>query len=170
MRHIIFSYILILLLSVGCTNKEQSSGDKATATLINKDADIKSLIADTIIYPVTIFNFDSTDTWSEYRLKNVQREKLVKDIFDAIYSGNLTVYHYYTDKPLSIDDIKELESTPDFARERIEEIQFVETWHFSPELKQFQKEVHSIVIAYALYNENGERGGLKAAFKIKLLN
>ncbi len=167
MRHLITLTIFSLLLTTGCINKEKSENDNKSFAISGVLSD-EALLADTITYPVTIFNFDPTDDWSEQRLRNVQRQKLVEEVFNAIYSKTLTVYHYYSDEPLSINDIRELEASPDFSRDRIEEIQFVETWHFSPELKQFQKKVHSIVLAYALYNDDGSRRGLKAAFRIKL--
>ncbi len=158
---------LFVILIVACSEKPKTPVEKSIG--IQKiAADLESLIADTIIYPVTIYNFDSTDDWSEYRLKGVQRQKMVDEIFNAVYSGQLTAYHYYTNKPLTLAELKQLESSPDFSRDRIEEIQFTETWYFSAQAKQFQKEVHSMVLAYALYDEYGNRRGLKAGFRIKL--
>jgi hypothetical protein len=159
--------IISLLLTVGCVKKSEPTSVKSepTSTI---PLGSEALLADTIIYPVTIFNYDPQDDWAEHRLHKVQRTKFVEEIFDAIYAGKLDVYHYYTGELLSIEDIKNLEKMPDFSRDRIEEIQFDETWHFSLSSKQFQKEVHSIVLAYALYTDEGERRGLKAAFRIKL--
>jgi len=168
MKKIFLAIIIInLFLTIGCVKKSEQSAVKSNPDLsgsLGSDA----LLADTIIYPVTIFNFDPTDDYAGQRLHKLQRKKFVDEIFDAIYGGTLNVYHYYTGELLSIDDIKTLESMPDFSRDRIEEIQFDETWHFSLSSKQFQKEVHSIVLAYALYSEDGERRGLKAAFRINL--
>ena len=168
MKKVLLSITLVsLLFAVGCVKKTEPSSVKIepiSTSLLGSEA----LLADTIIYPVTIFNYDPQDDWAEHRLHKVQRTKFVEEIFDAIYAGKLDVYHYYSGELLSIDDIKNLEKAPDFSRDRIEEIQFDETWHFSLSSKQFQKEVHSIVLAYALYTEEGERRGLKAAFRINL--
>lgn len=158
---------LILILIGACQEKPKPRDGKYTG-IQKLTADMETLIADTIIYPVTIINFDPTDDWSEYRLKGVQQKKMVDDIFNAVYSGQLIAYHYYTDEPLTLVELKQLEASPDFSRDKIEEIQFTETWHFSAQDKQFQKEVHSMVLAYALYDEYGNRRGLKAAFRIKL--
>lgn len=155
------------LFLMACGNQKQPATEK-TVTHDRPGLDDAALIADSITYPVTIYNFDPADTWTAQCLSKVQREKMVNDIFEAIYAGHLTVYHYYTDEVLSVDEIRALETQPDFSRNRVEEIQFVETWHFSPRLKQFEKKVHSIVIAYALYDEDGNRRGLKAAFRIKM--
>ena len=164
---VLFIVLPALLFLVACGNKKQPATEK-TISPGRPELDDTALIADTITYPVTIFNFDPTDTWTAQCLSKVQREKVVNEIFEAIYAGELTVYHYYSDKILSPEEIRALEAQSDFARNRVEEIQFVETWFFSPRLKKFEKKVHSIVIAYALYTEEGQRRGLKAAFRIKM--
>lgn len=164
---LIIVIVISLFILAGCVRKTENATIKKNTTIAGSLGE-ENLLADTIIYPVTIYNFDPYDDWAEYRLHKIQRKRFIEEVFDAIYSENLTVYHYYDDYKLTIEDIKKLEASPDFSRDRIEEIQFVETWHFSPALKQFQKEVHSIVLAYALYTEEGQRRGLKGAFRIKL--
>ncbi len=158
--------IIVLFFVSGCVKKNEKNASTINNPIVKK-TNAGNLVADTIIYPVTIFNFDSSDEWNEFRLRKVQRKKFVDGIFEAIYSGDLKVYHYYSGVELTIDDIKLLELSTDFSRDRIEEIQFVETWHFSTETKKFNKQVHSIVLAYSIFNDDGERRGLKAAFRIK---
>ena len=160
-------FFIIFLLVFGCTNQPEQS----RAIIISSDTNFTAndLIADSIIYSVAIANPDSLDSWSDYRLRNVNRQKFIEDIFNNLYSGNLTAYTYYDETPMTINDLRNLENAPDFSRDRIEEIMFEETWLYSSENNRFYKEVHSIVLAYALYTDEGiRREGMKAAFKVKM--
>ena len=162
-------FFIIIVLITGCKNKPEQSRAIVVSSETKANLTLNDLVADSIIYSVAIVNPDSLDSWNDYRLRNVNRQKFIETIFDKLYSGNLTAYNYYDETPMTIDDIKNLEKAPDFSRNRIEEIMFEETWLYSAENNRFYKEIHSIVLAYALYTDEGiRRGGLKAAFKIKM--
>ena len=161
--------LLIVIFISGCKNQPEQTGKIVFSSDAMSDFTVEDMVADSIIYSVTIVNTDSLDSWNDYRLRNINRHKFIENIFENIYSGNLTAYNYHSDEPMTVDDLRNLESMPDFSRDRIEEIMFEETWLYSSTNNRFYKEVYSIVLAYALFTEAGERReGLKAAFRIKM--
>jgi len=165
MKNLYFLVAIALFSLAGCIdNKEQQK----VIVLSENDLDVNNLLADTIIYSVDIVNTDTLDTWADWRLRHLNTQKLISEVFDNVYKGKLKAYDYFTDAPLTIDDIKAIEKKADYDRSLIEEIQFEETWLFSPKEQIFHKEVHSFVLAYALYAGNGERMGLKPVFRVRL--
>lgn len=125
------------------------------------------IIADTIIDDVVIKN-PNKDEWVDFCLKNLDKKTMVDEIFKLVYSGKLIPYEFFQDTALSIDDIEKLESDPDFSRDMIAKVQFEEAWYFDPTNQKMIKKVHSIMLAYEIYNSLGEIRGYKPAFKIYL--
>ncbi len=123
--------------------------------------------ADTIIYDVLISNPDSVDEWATTKVKDVRHKKMVDDLYDLVYSGKKKAYHYYTNKELSIADIKEMEADERFTRDRVGKLQFTETWRYDKNTTELKKQIHSILLAYELYNDSNQLRGYKAAFYIK---
>jgi hypothetical protein len=164
MKHSIIKPLLLLTtfvaLITSCSKHEKNQFDNNTLSNTY-------LIADTIIYPVRIKNLDSTDTWADERLQHLKHQKLVDGIFQSVYSGKSTAYTYMSNKPLTINQLKELEASETFSRNRVAELQFEEAWWFNPDQSIFKKQVLSVLIAYEVYNEDGTLRGLKAAFYIK---
>ena len=167
-------YLFLVFLLSSCLNsREREATTIVQHSIVNSLNDTifteKNLIADSIIYSVTLINTDEYDSWSSFRLRNVNQKKIITEIFEKIYSGEIIAYEYHDQRPLSIEEVKALENKADFTRERIEEIMFEETWFYSPETNTFHKEVYSLVFAYATYTDEGSRkDALKAAFKIYL--
>jgi hypothetical protein len=155
------SALIIILLLSGCDYAKQKDGGR------NETFSSAHLMADTIFYPVRIKNIDPNDEWADSRLQKLNRKKLVDDIFSSVYDGKATAYHYLTDAPLSIDDIKELEQRDEFVRDNVVELEFRETWWFNATTAKFEKEIISILVAYAVFEDDGNLRGLKAAFYIK---
>lgn len=163
MKQIIFSILIISLFIVGCQEKrEYKIGEKPAITSEN-------LVADTIIYSVLIQNFDEFDLWADERLKNTNHKKIIETIFDQAYKGTIDVYDYFSNKKLSIDDIKKIESSKEYSRDIINELQFTEVWYMDTKAQWFYKEIISITLGYPVYDTySGEQRGLKAVFKFKL--
>ncbi len=122
-------------------------------------------IADTIITDVVIKN-SNNDEWTSYCLRNLDKETLVNELFDLVYSGKLTPYNFFSDEKMTIDELKELEKDPEFKRENIAKVQFEESWNFDTENHKMIKKVHSIMLAYELYNSDGSVKGYKPIFKV----
>lgn len=125
------------------------------------------VIADTIVNDVVIMNPDN-DEWTEYCLRNLDKKTLVNKIFKSVYAGELIPYEFFHNKPLSIDDIKALEDDPTFSRDKIAKVQFEEAWYYDSVNQKMVKKVHSVMLAYEIYNSLGEIRGYKPAFKVYL--
>jgi len=124
-----------------------------------------SVFADTIINDVLIQNPDSNE-WTDYCLRNLKKDVLVDEIFNAVYSGKLIPYEFFNNIPLEISEIESLEKDPEFSRDKIAKVQFEEAWYFDTENQIMVKKVYSIMLAYEVYNLEGEIKGYKPAFKV----
>jgi len=125
------------------------------------------VIADTIIDDIVILN-PNNDEWTDYCLRNLNKKSLVNEIFKSVYKEELIPYEFFNNETLSIKDIKALEDDPEFSRDKIAKVQFEEAWYFDPINQKMVKKVHSIMLAYEIYNSLGEIRGYKPAFKVYL--
>lgn len=125
-----------------------------------------TIIAEPVIYDMVIKNVNPDDEWAEECLMNLDREKLVSIIFDAVYNEQLMPYDYFTDEPIKLSELKTLEK--DYPREIIGKLQFEEEWAFDEASLQLRKKVNSLLLAYELYNSAGEVRGYKPAFYVRL--
>jgi len=162
--HIIFIFTTLQLLA-GCFSRNDHKQPSSAFDFSDME-----LMADSITYTVVVKNRDSLDTWADQRLRGLNHKKLVDDLFDAVYEHKATPYDYYTQHPLSINDIKKLESQEDFSRDRVGQLQFCEGWYLNAETQQMYKQIHSVLIAYEFFSSDGELRGYKAAFYIKMNN
>jgi len=154
-----FSFVTILLLCMmSCHDRQQalpSSNDQLT------------LWADTIIYEVLVSNPDSLDEWETAKLKNVKQSQIIDDLFAMVYSGEKKAYDYYTHRPLSTDEVKAIEEDQRFSRKKVGKLQFTETWYFDKKNQKWIKKIHSVLLAYELYDDSNNLRGYKAAFVIE---
>ncbi len=127
-------------------------------------------ISDTIIYDVTIKNPEPQDDWTASCLKYVDVKAFANVIFQAIYSGRATAYDYYKETPFSIEQVRQFERNPDFRRERIGKVQFIEKWYFDEKNFAMGKKVLGLMLAYEIPDTNGKPKGYKAGLKVLLRN
>jgi len=163
--------LLIIILIIACITacKQQNSKPSVTGkaktlkdtTLLNFQS-----IAESIRYDVIIKNPDTDDEWTETCLKGLDREKLVNEVYKAIYAGKVKAYDYYTDEPMSVNQVKEIEKQAESDGAEIAKVQFLEDWFFDPATFNFYKKVHFIMLAYEILDENGNARNYKAAFYV----
>ncbi len=177
MRILSFFLMMIVLASYlsSCKNtsdeqtRESKPGEKIdTISATGGREEVYEILADTISYGVIIKNKDTTNKWQKKWLKNLKKEKFINQIFNKIYSGELTPYSYFDEEQLSVEDIKSLEEEKEFNRNKIGKLQFKEIWYWNPEKTKMTKEVYSIMFAYERYNSDGSFRGYKPAFKVYL--
>jgi len=154
--------IILLVVITGCNLKKT----KHQSIQLGTETDFL-IIADTIINDVVIKSPDN-DEWTDFCLRNMDKKTLVNEIFDLVYNGKLTAFEFFQNKPLSIEDIKTLEDNSEFSRDKIAKVQFEEAWYFDPANQKMIKKVHSVMLAYEIYNNLGEIRGYKPAFKVYL--
>ena len=158
--NIFISFSIFALLISGCNQPapEAKKVDIETETKY-------TAIADTIITDVVIKNPDQ-DEWTDYTLRNLNKEPFVDELFELVYSEKLTPYNFFSDTPMTIDEVKEIEKEDGYSRDKIGKVQFEEAWHFDSENQQMIKKVHSIMLAYELYDAKGDIKGYKPVFKV----
>jgi hypothetical protein len=162
MKKVIF-LIIIGSIILGCKEEKRQ-----VVVVAGDEISNGTFIGDSIIYDMVIKNVNPDDEWAEECLKNLDRERLIQIIFDAVYEEVLIPYDYYENKPLKISDIKKLEADKEFSRNIIGKLQFEEEWSFDENTLQFRKKVNSILLAYEVYNSVGEIRGYKPAFYVRL--
>lgn len=158
----LFFIISFLLLISSCNRSKEK------VLIIDNSKIVSIQIADTIIYDVLILNPDPDNEWVNYCLKNLNKKELVNFVFDAVYSGKADAYHYYTNEKFSIEDIKQIENEPDYARDKIAKIQFVEEWLLDKENFRMYKSIHSIMLGYEVKDEDESIRGYKPTFRVYL--
>ncbi|MGC9472446.1 MAG: hypothetical protein ACP5D1_13000 [Bacteroidales bacterium] len=166
---LLFFFITVLIVT-GCRSR---SGDTPphpsdSAMIITKVATEAISLAPSITYDITVKNPDPDDWWTTECLNELKLNKLVDMIFEAVYEGKLTPWHYHEERPMTVKEIRELEKDPEFSRSRIGKVQFIEDWHFNEETLNFQKRVKALMLAYELYDAEGKVRGYKAAFQVFL--
>jgi len=162
----VLSTLLVILSLTGCHDPWSKEPTQSLKTKEFQDNYIR--MADSISYGVVIKNRDSGDTWQKKWLETLDREAFVDFLFDAVYSGRLQPYDYFTDEPLSVKAIRKLENSEPFDRSQIGKIQFEERWYFNKEQLSLVKEVYAVMLAYEVYRKDGTFRGYKPAFKIRL--
>lgn len=121
-----------------------------------------------ITYDVVIKNPDPLDVWTTSCLEHLEKDILVDLIFNAIEKGRVKAYNYHTEEEMSLRDIRALEKDDEFDRSRIAKVQFIEEWYFDPDAFILEKRVNSIMLAYEVFDQEGNIRGYKAAFRIDL--
>lgn len=123
--------------------------------------------ADTIVCDMVVKNPEPNDSWMEECLKNFKHTEMLSAIFTDLYSGKLTAYDFFSNKPLSIGELRQLEGIKGYKREIIGKFQFREAWFYDKANHTFIKKVHSITFGYETYDENGGVKGYKPLFVVK---
>ena len=162
--------LIIILLIAGLTACKQQSSEPAVTGKAKtlKDTTLLSFqpIAESIRYDVIIKNPDPDDEWTEACLKGLDSEKLVDEVYKAIYAGKVKAYDYYTDEPMSVNQVKEIEKQAESDGAEVAKVQFLEDWFFDPQTFNFYKKVHYIMLAYEILDKNGNARNYKAAFYV----
>ena len=159
----IIQWVLIISITMAACNLKQNE----TQVVDLGSGENFIVIADTIVNDVIILNPDN-DEWTEYCLRNLDKKTLINKIFKSVYAGELIPYEFFNNEPLSIEDIKALENDSTFSRNKIARVQFEEAWYYDSANQKMIKKVHSIMLAYEIYNSRGEIRGYKPAFKVYL--
>ena len=162
LQRIFFFLISATLLIPGACQFAGDNGPKGGTSNQTKE------VADTILYPVNVINLDSTDQWADERLKKLDRAQLTDMFFEALYQGNARAIDYFSKKEIPASEIREMEESGKFEREEMAQVQFEESWFFNPETARMTKKVHSVLLAWPVYNNDGELQAYEAGFVLEL--
>ena len=126
------------------------------------------MVAEGIIYDVVIKIPHSDDPWEVEKLEGYQGDRMISELFNAVYTDRIKAYDYHSGKRLSSDEIRETELKPGFDRNNIGKIQFTENWYYNTVTMKIEKEIVTIVLGYENREIDGTLIGYKAAFKLDL--
>lgn len=152
------SIILIFLSAVLFSCKQSADND-----ILSQE---KVLVADNIIYDVVIKIPTTDDPWELEKLEGYQGNRMIDELFNAVYTEKMNAYDYHTGKRLSPDEVRQAELRPGFDRNNIGKIQFTENWYYDPLTMVIDKEVVSVVLGYEKREIDGTLIGYEAAFKL----
>ena len=167
MKKIILLLILPITIMASCNQEPAPAGEgtgeqsPSSGTLIAEGFRSEALI----IFP------EEDERW----LGKIDQKMLVDVIFDAIYEGRVTPYDFITDDPMTIEDVKAIESSIDtiyiehfetgeiemkvvedrLRRDEITKVFFKEDWYFDKVNFKMEKKVIGISLAIENYDQNG---------------
>ncbi len=165
---ICLSLVCLLLGFISCKESRQESSEYIETDKSVSDSLAKNLIADTIIYEVIIKNPDPDDTWTEKCLAGFDKYRFVDQLFTAIYDEKATACDFFSGKEITPRELKRIEKSKEFSRDKIGKIQFSENWYYDSLNIKMEKRIISLVLGYELYGDNGEIIGYKPVFKINM--
>jgi hypothetical protein len=154
-------FVLLVILTVISLSCKQESAEIITDSISTEF--IK--VADNIIYDV-IVKAETDDEWDIEKVAGYSGNKMIDNLFESLYSGELKARDYHSGKELSPGDIKSIEKQEGFERSNIGKIQFTEDWFFNPSDNKIEKKVETVVFGYKTNTEDRIGVGYMAAFEI----
>lgn len=157
-------YLLLLAIVLSC--KHQPQNVVITRNSVSMDSVYMTCIADTFIADLVVRNPDTADWWTAKCVKYLKRQAFIDTLFQQLYAQQLVAYDYYSGKPLSILQIKEIERRDDYNRDIVGKFQFYEGWFYDARHRVFIKKVYSIIFGYETYDDSGMVKGYKPMFRV----
>lgn len=176
MKKVILLLILPVTIMVSCNQEPVPVGEGTGEQSLSSG----TLIAEGLRSEALIVFPEEDETW----LGKIDQKKLVDAIYDAIYEGRVTPYDFITDDPLTIEDVKAIESSIDtiyiedfetdeiemkvvedeLRRDEITKVFFKEDWYFDKVNFKMEKKVIGIALAIENYDKNGNLRGYEPLF------
>ena len=153
---------MLAITTISCNNnKSEVSKVKLEVT-----PEGSTILADSLIYGIETHENENSDISENEAFKSFLQEKLINYLFDQIYSRNLKAYDFFSDKELSIKEVREIEKAEWFSRSKVGKIQFDEQWYIDKD-KSLRKRVKSMTLGVESYSNQGNFIGYRALFKVK---
>lgn len=162
MKYLLTGLVVIAMTFASCKN----STPEITKTS-NKSTPINgNTLVESLVYGIVTHVNENTDTYENDRFKSFLQDKLISAIFEKLYDGKLKAYDFFSDKELSIKEIREIEKANGFSRTKIGKVQFNEQWYFDNN-DMLNKRVNSMTFGIESYSNQGNFTGYNALFTIK---
>lgn len=160
MRKITLLLSCLTILLVACNSNKSSENTAKTST------DESKVLADNLVYGIATRPSENADSSELVQFGDFLQKDLINFIFNEIYSGRLKAYDFFTDKELSIDDVKTIEKAEDFDRKKVGKVQFNEQWLIDKKGGLIKK-VNSMTFGIEHYSEQGTFLNYNALFNVK---
>jgi len=156
--------IIGLAIAIISCNNEKPSAVKNSAKLTMADGEF--ILTDSLIYGIATHASENIDSSELVGFSKFLKEKLIDYIFQQVYAGKLTAYDFFSEKELSIHEVKELEKMDGFNRSKVGKVQFDEQWLIDKN-GVLIKRVNSMTLGIEHFSNQGNFIGYNALFKIK---
>ena len=153
---------VLTLATTSCNNRKS----EVVKTNFSVTPEGSTVIADSLIYGIETHENENSDLSENEAFKTFLQDKLINYVFDQIYSGKLKAYDFFSDKELSIKEVREIEKAEWFSRSKVGKIQFDEQWYVDKD-GILRKRVYSIILGVENYSNQGNFINYKALFKVK---
>ncbi|NVO11360.1 MAG: hypothetical protein HXX16_15470 [Bacteroidales bacterium] len=162
MKYILIGLFVTAIAFASCKNNTTEvakTTDKITTINANT-------LADSLVYGIVTHASENIDPYENDRFKSFLQDKLISSIFEKLYEGRLKAYDFFSDKELSIKEIREIEKAKGFNRSKVGKVQFNEQWYFDKS-GVLNKRVNSMTLGIESYSNQGSFTGYNALFTVK---
>ena len=163
MRKISLLIIGLAIAFISCNN-EKESVNKVSEKSINLDGAL--VLTDSLIYSIATHPSENKDSSELAGFNLFLQKKLIDYIFKQIYSEKLKAYDFFSEKELSVNEVKEIEKTEGFNRSEVGKVQFNEQWLIDNN-GMLIKRVKSMTLGIEHYSNQGTFLNYNALFTIK---
>ncbi|MBQ9470015.1 MAG: hypothetical protein IJU72_03570 [Bacteroidales bacterium] len=120
---------------------------------------------DTVVYSVYLAPNQASPSQQVECLLGLNHNAFVDLIFGRIYNGQCRAYGFDDARVLSVSDVRRMERSENFSRERITLVQFRELWS-TDSLGRLHKQVLSLTLGIEAYSPQGTFLGHRALFRV----
>jgi hypothetical protein len=85
-----------------------------------------------------------------------------------VYNHKLAAYDRETNEKLTPRQIKDIEKSSGFSRDKIGMIQFTEAWYLEPATQALTKRVLAMELGYSSFTSEGDLFGYKSLFRVEM--
>lgn len=142
------------------------NSNKLSENKVNVSLDGATILSDNLVYSIATRPSENADSSELVPFGNFLQKDLINFIFDEIYSGKLKAYDFFTDKELSIEDVRMIEKSEGFDRRKVGKVQFNEQWLIDKK-GELIKKVNSMTFGIEHYSAQGTFLNYNALFNVK---
>jgi len=153
----------LTVMLISCNSDKTSVVKSSEKTTDSKGAYV---LTDSLVYAIATRTSENADSTENDEFKLFLQEKLIGYIFRQLYDERLKAYDFFTDKELSIKELKKIEAAEGFSHSKVGKVQFNEQWFFDKN-GALNKRVNSMTFGVESFSNQGNFIGYKALFKIK---
>jgi hypothetical protein len=161
-----FNFLIIGLVALIATIISCNNDKPNISTLTKQNPEGSAILIDSLVYGISTHPSENIDPYENEAFKSFLQDKLINHIFEQIYSGKIKAFDFFTDKELTIKEVKELEKKQGFSRSKVGKVQFDEQWYFDKN-GVLNKRVNSMTFGVESYSNTGNFVDYNALFKIK---
>lgn len=148
---------------ISCNNQKPSVSKNSEKSLINNGAIV---LTDSLTYGIATHASENVDSSELVEFNKFLQGDLIDYIFNGIYDGTLKAYDFFSDKELSVKEVKAIENSEGFNRSRVGKVQFNEQWLVSKN-GILTKRVKSMTLGVEHYSKQGTFLNYNALFKVR---